>query len=290
MDLCVLIAAYRRDGYVVVDDLVPTELLDEALYGIERLHVGERDAALPGGLGYLDWRLEDGPGTRINDYASLQNTSVAALVAHAPIAALAALLAETSAVRLFHDQVIYKDPGLASETPVGLHTDVAYWSTCSSRKMLTAWVPLTDCTPESGPLAVVPGSHLWDRYDDLAGFWNADRDTPLISPSGDPVNPVVLPLSRGQVSFHHCRTIHGSGPNLSAQPRCAVTVHLQDGDNAYVEPESTGPRTVHVNDLLSRRCADGRPDYKDPFVSPRLFTGSPAAAEALLSTYWSEHD
>lgn len=284
MDLDEIVADYGRNGYVVVDDLVHEGVLDEALYGVERVHAGERDVSLPTGLGYLDWRPGDNPGTRINDYVSLQNRSVSALVRHPPIAALAALLTGTSEIRLFHDQVIHKDPGCAVETSVGLHTDAAYWHTCSSRRMLTAWVPLTDCTMDSGPLAVVPGSHRWPEYDNLAGFWDADGSAGVRSPSGEPVAPVVLALARGQVSFHHCRTIHGSGPNLSPEPRCAVTVHLQDADNTYVEPPMRGPRTVHVNDLLCRRRDDGAPDYEDPFISPALFRGSPDDAREILTT------
>jgi hypothetical protein len=286
VDLGEIVAVYNRDGYVVVDDLVPEEVLEYALYGVERVHAGERDAALPSGLGYLDWRPGDDPGTRINDYVSLQNGSMAALIRHPPIAALASLLADTSEIRLFHDQVIYKDPGRAADTAVGFHTDVAYWHTCSSRKMLTAWIPLNDCSVDSGPLAVVPGSHRWSEYEDLAGFWDTKGSAVVRAPSGEAVTPVVLALARGQVSFHHCRTIHGSGPNLSAEPRCAVTVHLQDADNTYVEPATNRPRSIHVNDLLCRRRDDGTPDYQDPFVSPTLFRGSPDDARETLAPGW----
>lgn len=280
-----IVAAYDRDGYVIVDDLVPEGILDEALYGLERLHAGERDATLPTGLGYLDWRPGDDPGTRINDYVSLQNRSLAELVHHPPIAALASLLAATSSIRLFHDQVIYKDRGRERDTLVGLHTDVSYWRTCSSQKMLTAWIPLTNCAADTGPLAVIPGSHRWTEYDDLAGFWDADAGKEVRSPFGEVVAPVVLALTRGQVSFHHCCTIHGSGPNLSSGSRCAVSVHLQDADNTYLEPTAKGPRSVHVNDLLCRRRPEGTPDYHDPFVSPTLFSGSPYDARQILADW-----
>ncbi len=278
--------AYERDGYVVVDDLVPLDLIDEALHGVERLHSGERDSALPSASGFLDWRLGDPFGTRINDYVSLQNEQVRTLVEHKPIASVAALLAETSCIRLFHDQVISKDAGFVSHTTVGLHTDIAYWHTCSSRKMLTAWVPLTPCPPARGALTVVPGSHRWSENDDLAGFWNDESGDALATveaPSGATREIVTLDLEPGQVSFHHCRTVHGSGPNCTDSPRCAVAIHLQDEDNEYVSPGDVGPRNVHVNDLLSQRRPDGSPDYSDPFVSPVLFAGSQAEALGYLT-------
>lgn len=279
-----LTARYARDGFVVVDDLVPLDVIEEARYGVERIHAGERDSRLPSGLGYLDWSPGDPPGTRINDYVSLQNLEVRRLIEHPTISATASLLAQTHTVRLFHDQVIYKDPGAVGHTDVGFHTDRAYWQTCSSVSMLTAWVPLTNCTAESGPLTVIRGSHLWTENDDLAGFWDGDgsgRTDQVVSPSGQRPDVVTLALEPGQVSFHHCRTVHGSRPNRSTGPRCAVTIHLQDSTNAYVSPAGRSRRTVHVNDLLCQRV-DGVPDYADPFVSPVLFHGSPDEAIAAI--------
>ena len=41
----------------------------------------------------------------------------------------------------------------------------------------------------------------------------------LIAPAGQEAVQVPAVLRRGQVSFHHNRAIHGSGPNRSARPR-----------------------------------------------------------------------
>jgi hypothetical protein len=279
---------YRRFGYVIIDDLIPSSLMEEALHGVERHHAGERDIALPSGLGFLDWRPGDSPGIRINDYASLQNEEIHALVTYSPIAAVAALLSASSCIRLFHDQIIFKDPvDVAPDTTIGFHTDRAYWQTCSSLEMLTAWIPLTPCCADSGPISVIPGSHLWPGNDQLAGFFN---QAPGASPgkaeiSSQPsARPVPLTLQPGQVSFHHCRMVHGSDVNRTATPRCAVTVHLQDAANHYVPPQQRGRRTVHVNDLLCRRSPDGIPDYADPFVSPILFEGNSTCAAELIAS------
>ncbi len=40
-------------------------------------------------------------------------------------------------------------------------------------------------------------------------------------------------IPKGHMSFHHCRTYHGSAANRSGRPRRAISFHLQDGDNAY---------------------------------------------------------
>ena len=282
-----MIDHYRRFGYVVVDDLLPLELIEEARHGVERHHAGERDTALPSGLGFLDWRPGDPLGVRINDYASLQNEQIRALVSYPPIAAAAALLSASPLIRLFHDQIIFKDAlESAVDTTIGFHTDRAYWQTCSSREMLTAWIPLTPCTLDSGPISVMPGSHLWSGNDQLAGFFSQAPEASLgrvEMPSQVRGCVVPLTLRPGQVSFHHCRTVHGSDVNRTATPRCAITVHLQDATNHYVAPSERGRRTVHVNDLLSRHSSEGVPDYADPFVSPVLFEGDSARATKLIA-------
>ena len=82
--------------------------------------------------------------------------------------------------------------------------------------------------------------------------------------------PMIIP--KGHMSFHHCRTYHGSGPNRSENPRRAVSFHLQDGANEYRRFElSTGDVVTYNHDVLVRRTDDGRPDYSDPEYCPVLW-------------------
>jgi ectoine hydroxylase-related dioxygenase (phytanoyl-CoA dioxygenase family) len=71
------------------------------------------------------------------------------------------------------------------------------------------------------------------------------------------------------VTFHHCRTVHGSGPNRSGAPRRSMAIHLQPADNGYRPVGDDGLPTYHRNDELVRR-ADGVPDYTDPRICPVL--------------------
>ena len=70
-------------------------------------------------------------------------------------------------------------------------------------------------------------------------------------------------MRRGQVSFHHCRTVHGSGPNHATQPRRSLAIHLRPGDDRWRE-HITGAGVVarHGNDRLVA-TVDGVPDYTD---------------------------
>jgi ectoine hydroxylase-related dioxygenase (phytanoyl-CoA dioxygenase family) len=273
---------YRTHGWWVSPKIIPDEVLDIAALGAQRHYTGERDQEMLVAGGYLDWRPEHGNIVRLNDYVSLQNDDVRELVEFPALARIAAALAGTSEIRLFHDQLICKPADLDTATSAtGWHTDKAYWKTCSSRQMLTAWVPFQDCDEEVGALSFVDMSHRRDDTEWMTTFHEQDRAAleHRISPDGAELPVVEQRLERGQVSFHHCLTIHGSMPNRSAsQDRLSLAIHFQDEGNQYVQTlDAQGRPIVHMNDMLCRREAAGNPDYSDPAICPTLWSRGGAA-------------
>ena len=269
------VAFYREHGWWVSPVVLSDEVLDDARHGAARHYAGERDAPLPLAGGYLDWTPEQGAMIRLNDYVSLQNDELRALLFQPVLGAIAARLAGTPVVRLFHDQLVNKPAGLAgAASSIGWHVDAAYWQTCTSRSMLTAWIPFQDCDEAMGPIAMVDGSHRWPDNEWMKTF--NDRDLAKLEQSfrthGEGVKKVPLLMKKGQVSFHHCRTIHGSLPNRSENDRLAFAIHLQDASNRYRKHvDAAGKETLHINDLLVRRDANGLPDYADPDICPVLW-------------------
>jgi ectoine hydroxylase-related dioxygenase (phytanoyl-CoA dioxygenase family) len=278
------VAFYREHGYWFSPVIVAPEVLDAAERGMARFYRGHLDRELTSrdGASLGGWSPDQGEDVlRKNDYSSLRVGELFALVSSPLIAACAARLAGVDALRLWHDQLLYK-PVDAPETVgnVGWHTDRQYWRTCTSEDMLTAWVPFHDVDDVGGTVSFIDGSHRWrsegnDFFNiEGAAFWNQDLDVDALGATTPP-RAVPAVLRRGQVSFHNCKTIHGSGPNRSGRPRRVLTVHLQPGDNAYhrtIRPD--GSEATHTNDGL---CAlvDGRPDYSDPAWFPQLWpTGS----------------
>ncbi|MDP9121250.1 MAG: phytanoyl-CoA dioxygenase family protein [Acidobacteriota bacterium] len=270
------VAFYREHGYWVSPPCLSADEIEAGRFGAERYYAGERDSPLGIDTG-TDWTEEDGEVLRQNDYVTLQIDELRELGHHPLLAAMAARLCGSGEVRLFHDQLIYKPAGAApGDSIVGWHTDRAYWGTCSSDSMLTAWIPFQDLTPEMGPLAVIDGSHLWTGNDHLRTFHNPDLQAleALIRRGPTPGEVVPLTMQRGQVSFHHCRTIHASFPNTSATPRLAFAIHMQDGANHYQKSyDASGKLVTHINDILCTRDATGDPDYRDPAICPVLWSG-----------------
>ncbi len=136
--------------------------------------------------------------------------------------------------------------------------------------MLTAWVPFHDCDASVGGVTFVEGSHRWEQTG--LDFFDGDlaAQEGRFSPGGEPVVKTTPVLPRGSVTFHHCRTVHGSGPNRSGAPRRSMAIHLQPADNRHRPVGDDGQPTYHRNDELVRR-ADGAPDYTDPRICPVLF-------------------
>lgn len=265
---------YEHHGWWISPPIVPEELIDDARFGVERYYEGERDQVLLFEAG-TDWNPSRGNVLRQNDYVSLQIEQLWRLVHHELIARTAALLARTEQIRLFHDQLIYKPAQVApAAATVGWHTDIAYWKTCSSRDMITAWIPFQPVTMDMGPMTVLDRSHRWPGNDHLEFFHDPDLGgiERRINLNYEQMEEVPLLLGLGQVSFHHCRTIHGSKPNLSDRPRLALAVHMQDKDNRYAAAaDAQGKPVTHLNDFLCRRDAAGNPDYADSAVCPVLW-------------------
>jgi ectoine hydroxylase-related dioxygenase (phytanoyl-CoA dioxygenase family) len=274
---------YDEHGWWISPKVFSDEEIDEALDAARRYHEGERDSDLPAPIKrYLSW-TPDQADQRLakDDYVVLQSKVLGQIGLAACIGATAARLARTDEIRHFGSSLIYKPPLVRTDAArVGWHVDRAYWQTCTSEKMLTAWVPLHDCDTEMGTIAMIDRSHRWPSgptVDALrAGTTFISDDIASIerrlSTLGLAVEKVPMSLEKGQVSYHSCLTFHGSDINRSRTPRVCLTIHLQDEHNCHRQADKPdGQPVVHNTDLLVRRLATGRPDYRDPRVCPVIW-------------------
>lgn len=277
------VAWYAEHGWYLTKKLFTDDEIDTVVAATERFYQGERDRGLPlrpPNLAY--WTHADGPVQRHNDYIHYESDVIAGILRKPLVGAVAARLAEAAEIRIFQATLIYKPPRPDEPTNrVPWHMDKHYWQTCTSERMLTAFIPFHDCDETLGTITMVDGSHRWSEVpgDDSTRHFAARDHAELeellhanAAHNGAVVNPIAMIIPKGHMSFHHCKTYHGSGPNLSDRPRRAVSLHLQDGDNAYrpyVRPD--GDPVVYNHDVLVRKTADGRPDYADPTYCPVLW-------------------
>ncbi|MGO9660844.1 MAG: phytanoyl-CoA dioxygenase family protein [Acidimicrobiales bacterium] len=273
------VSFYARHGYWVSPVIVPGAVLTGAERGMARFYAEDVDEHLAldsapptsRALGsrpysHWGWRPEDGNVMRKNDYTTLRVRELAELARYPLIAACAARLSGAACLRLWHDQLLYKPTGAAGDAGnVAWHTDRYFWQTCSSEDMLTAWIPFADVSGSDGAMSMVEGSHRWT--DELQVKWESAPFSVINAVLAEREATLVpIELRRGQVSFHHCKTLHGSGPNLGVSPRRSLVVHFQPWDNEYVESGR-----YHPNDDLVVKTRSGLPDYSDPRICPTLF-------------------
>ncbi len=267
------VAFYQAHGYYLSKKLFIDDEIDAAIAGSERYYAGERDFPPPNGHQPAGWKPDDGDVLRKNDFASLQNRELTALVRKPILGAVAARLCG-SGIRLWHDQLLYKPVSVpGSPISVGWHTDRQYWRSCTSDSMLTAWIPFHDCGEEMGTITMVDGSHTWPDNSERLDFFSNDLEgmEQHFDTRGAAIVKVPMILPKGHVSFHQCRTIHGSPPNRSTAPRRAIAVHLQDETNRYRAYRfSDGRLASHTNNRYCR-TVDGEPDYTDPVICPQLW-------------------
>lgn len=148
---------------------------------------------------------------------------------HPAITVAASQLLE-GAVRFWHDQLFCKPARHGGV--VAWHQDYSYWTRTKPLAHLTCWIGLDDSTRENGCVHYVPGSHRWELLPitGLAGDMDAIRQVLTPEQWEQFQNPVAVELKRGECTFHHGLTIHGSFANHSDRPRRAVVVNMvRDG-------------------------------------------------------------
>jgi len=134
------------------------------------------------------------------------------------------------AVRFWHDQLFCKPARHGGV--VAWHQDYSYWTRTKPIAHLTCWIGLDDSTRENGCVHYVPGSHRWDLLPitGLAGDMHAIREVLNDEQWAAFSNPVAVELKKGECTFHHGLTIHGSFENRSQRPRRATVINaFRDG-------------------------------------------------------------
>lgn len=153
---------------------------------------------------------------------------------------IAARLLGVGAVRLYHDNILSKEPG-CGRTP--WHRNADHYPLASA--VCTSWIPLHDIPSELGPLACLARgaephtlasarvSAASSQYDELV-----EAELRRVG-----VAPDAGPFTLGEVSFHSTDCLHTAGPNLTTSPRRVLSsTYYADGTRVVDEPTELGGR------------------------------------------------
>jgi len=220
------IDAYARDGFIRLAGVLDPATLADFGTEITRLTLALNTQHTP-----LDQRST-------YDRAFLQvmnlwreSAMVQRFVFGRRLAGIAAALLGVDAVRLYHDQSLYKEPS-GGITPA--HADQYYWPLASDRA-ITVWIPLQPVPLEMGPLAFYCGSQQAEIGRDLPISDESEaRITAAMEAQGFAIDEQAYAL--GDVSFHAGWTFHRAGANRTDRPRSVMTMIYLDAAMRLAEP------------------------------------------------------
>lgn len=210
-----LIQAYRQQGFVRISGIISKEeasrFYTAALALAERADESRRRSVFTQLVNV--WREDE---------------TMRHLTLHPNVGGVAQRLAGVP-LRLWHDQVLIKEPG--KSVPTEFHQDQPFWPHANSAHPISAWIALCDVPAERGCMTFLPGSH--SRTDLVRQ--NLRDATSLFSICPDLIwSPrVTLPLQAGDCTFHHGRCAHGATSNITGDPRVAHVVIFMDADTTY---------------------------------------------------------
>jgi ectoine hydroxylase-related dioxygenase (phytanoyl-CoA dioxygenase family) len=181
------------------------------------------------------------------------------------LARLAAELLGVSAIRVYHDNALSKQPG-CGRTPWhydGHHFPIATDNVC------TVWIPLQPIPDNMGPLGFAKGIDVLRAVEDIP-FSKFDtsydrRISERFRERGVEVDITAFEL--GEISFHHNLNFHTAGPNLTTMPRMVLaTTYFEDGARVIDAPHM-------VNGDWRRFMPNVEPgDVIDTPLNPVLFS------------------
>jgi non-haem Fe2+, alpha-ketoglutarate-dependent halogenase len=167
-----------------------------------------------------------------------------------------------SNILLYHAQWFIKEPHTADF--VSLHQDSAYWD-LDRPDGVSAWYAFGDSDVENGCMLVIPDTHklLLDHEEKVEPTNMLWRGQTVSNPL-DKSKLVDFVLKAGEMSLHHARIVHGSGPNNSGRRRIGYSIRYVPTYVKRVGPRDSamlvrGVDDYHHFDLESRPAYDYDP-------------------------------
>lgn len=203
------VETYNRAGYVVVRDVLSAERVEELRAAAEHFEVLAQDLEQSSTVIELDEVASRAAGEqRIRRIKSphLNHEEFAAQLRDPALLDMVEQLIGPN-IRWHHTKLNAKQPSGSGH--VEWHTDWGYYphTNCD---LLEISIPLDPSTIENGCLYAVPGTHKGPALDHSengvfvgavpAGSFDIEAAEPLV-------------LEPGDISLHHVRVLHGSGPN-----------------------------------------------------------------------------
>jgi len=139
---------------------------------------------------------------------------------------IAADLTKVNAMRIFHEQALFKGPG---DTKTYWHQDQYFWP-LNTKLHIGMWMPLIDLTKDMGLMRFVIGSHKKGNLDGISITNESEKYYQELIEKEKMQVFELNSINAGDCTFHFNFTIHGAGINTSNKIREAMVVtYYEDG-------------------------------------------------------------
>jgi ectoine hydroxylase-related dioxygenase (phytanoyl-CoA dioxygenase family) len=254
------VAAFQRDGAVVIRGLFNAAEMALLEHGIER------NMAAPSDLAIVASRPED-PGYFIEDFCNWQRIDqYRRFIFESPAAAAAGALMGAQQVRLYHDHLLVKEPKTTAKTP--WHQDQPYYN-IDGMMNCSMWLPVDPVAVES-TLRCVAGSHR-DGWLMPRSFMNNEakwfpegtlKDLPDIDGAPEKYPILAWALEPGDALFFHMLTLHGAGGVGDGRRRRVLSVRFMGDDIVHApRPWRTSPPFAGLTERLAAGSAMTEPEF-----------------------------
>ena len=232
---------FHRDGFVIVDRIIPPEVAAEVRERYDDLFAGRFETQLV--PDEWNWQPDRDAPDRTRQICNgwKSDRRIARVVLRADIGRACARLGGWRGARLSQDNVLWKPPG---GKPLGFHQDSSYEQWAVPSDWVSCWIALDDCTAAGGTVEYVRGSHRWGESGMIEQFHAPDDHTKDLRAaaaragvSAPDIVPVEVPAGGG--AFHFGWVWHGSGSNASDVPRRSLVAHMMSSE-ARFHPTVTG--------------------------------------------------
>lgn len=217
---------YRREGYLVLENRVPMEIIEAIRAEITRFEGEARGmTASNDRLDLEDSHTPDAPRLRRIKFPHQISDVMRDLLNSDHILAPARDLCGDS-LRLNTTKLNMKSAQYGAA--VEWHQDWAFYPQTND-DVLAIGVLIDDLRPENGPLMVFPGTHHGPTFDHHSdGVFAGAMD---LSANGlDPKDAVMLSGPAGSITIHHARIVHGSALNTSEFDRRLLFYEMMAAD------------------------------------------------------------
>jgi phytanoyl-CoA hydroxylase len=221
------VETYRRDGVIVVAEVLDGETLGQVRQVIAELVAGAAEVTEHTEIYDLEpGHTRENPRVRRIKTPHKVHPIFNEIVRSAPVIDILKKLIGPN-LRLHGSKLNMKSAQYGS--PVEWHQDWAFYPHTND-DVLAIGVLLDDCDLANGPMLVTPGTHkaeVWNHHGE-DGCFAGLIDPDLVRAEIERAVPCMG--KAGSMSFHHVRALHGSAQNTSDRPRNLLLYEVAASD------------------------------------------------------------